>query len=272
MGKMEQKISTTTLVYSLLVASISSLLFGFNLTFASLVEPFVGKEGSIIKMSRFSWAVFKAVNLIGGLCGNLLINNFNFPRKYVLVLANTISVIGYSTILLKYTVLLITGRFITGIGIGIIASTVPAYLGSISSYNNRGMICSFHQLFITLGVLVGYLYDYIFSGKDQMNLSVVLIVSFIIVHSLALLLISSGRHTINKGKSLNELLSNKKALKSIIMSMIFHAGQQLSGIQAIVMSSKTIFSGSDQEKNTKTIILGVAQFVTTFVELDLLRS
>ncbi|KAL1404875.1 hypothetical protein Q8F55_008486 [Vanrija albida] len=56
--------------------------------------------------------------------------------------------------------LMMVGRFITGIGTGIEASTVPPYLSEICPPHKRGRLVSSAPLFIGIGIVIAFWFDY----------------------------------------------------------------------------------------------------------------
>lgn len=52
------------------------------------------------------------------------------------------------------------GRFITGIGTGIETSTVPMYQAELSRAHNRGRLVCSEALFVGVGIVVAYWFDY----------------------------------------------------------------------------------------------------------------
>ncbi|KAK9312100.1 general substrate transporter [Lipomyces starkeyi] len=63
--------------------------------------------------------------------------------------------------------MLITGRLIGGLCIGLTSSLVPVYQSEIAPHKIRGRVVSFQQFAITGGVLIQYLIEYGFSYLDS---------------------------------------------------------------------------------------------------------
>lgn len=63
--------------------------------------------------------------------------------------------------------ILIIGRVITGLALGMASVTAPIYISEISKADSRGRMVTFNTLAITLGTLTAYLADYIYSFKDS---------------------------------------------------------------------------------------------------------
>ncbi|XP_050204543.1 probable polyol transporter 4 isoform X2 [Mercurialis annua] len=59
---------------------------------------------------------------------------------------------------------LIIGRFLAGIGIGFGVMIAPIYIAEISPSVARGSLTSFPEIFINLGILLGYVSNYAFSN------------------------------------------------------------------------------------------------------------
>ncbi len=59
--------------------------------------------------------------------------------------------------------MLVAGRIIVGLGIGLSSSTVPVYISEVAPADARGWQVSLFQLAITVGILLAYLVDYAFA-------------------------------------------------------------------------------------------------------------
>jgi len=61
---------------------------------------------------------------------------------------------------------LVLGRMLSGVAIGTSSVVAPMFLAEISQKERRGGIVSLHQLSITIGILVGYLANYMIDEED----------------------------------------------------------------------------------------------------------
>ena len=52
------------------------------------------------------------------------------------------------------------GRFVTGIGTGIETSTVPMYQSELCDAKSRGRLVSSEALFVGVGIVIAYWFDY----------------------------------------------------------------------------------------------------------------
>ena len=64
-------------------------------------------------------------------------------------------------------VMLVTGRIIVGIGIGLASFTVPLYISEVAPKEQRGWMVSLNQLVATIGILIAYAVDFGFSASGQ---------------------------------------------------------------------------------------------------------
>ncbi|RWW34226.1 hypothetical protein GW17_00001016 [Ensete ventricosum] len=62
---------------------------------------------------------------------------------------------------------LILGRLLAGVGIGFGVMIAPVYIAEISPTVSRGSFTSFPEIFINLGILLGYISNYVFSGLSE---------------------------------------------------------------------------------------------------------
>jgi len=59
-------------------------------------------------------------------------------------------------------VLLMAGRFVVGLGVGLASVVAPVLIAEMAQEHNRGKLTTMHQLFVTVGILfsglVGFMY------------------------------------------------------------------------------------------------------------------
>lgn len=91
-------------------------------------------------------------------------------RRYTIVLASIIFLIG--AVLMGYGpnyAVLMAGRCISGVGVGFALMIAPVYSAEISSPTSRGTLASLPELCISLGILLGYVSNFVF-GKLTLKL------------------------------------------------------------------------------------------------------
>ncbi|KAB1207244.1 Polyol transporter 5 [Morella rubra] len=85
-------------------------------------------------------------------------------RRYTIVVAQAIFFTG--AILMGFATnyaFLMAGRFVAGVGVGFAVMIAPVYTAEISPASTRGFISSFPDVFINVGILLGYVSNYAFS-------------------------------------------------------------------------------------------------------------
>src|SRR5207245_4127545 len=101
---------------------------------------------------------------VGALSGGRLAGLFG--RRFMLLITALIFVVGAIVCAAAPSLsVLVFGRLIVGLGIGLASSTVPIYISEVSPAQTRGWQVSLFQLAITIGILAAYLVDYTFSGS-----------------------------------------------------------------------------------------------------------
>jgi MFS family permease len=102
---------------------------------------------------------------IGALSGGHLADRLGRRR---ILLATSGVFIGGAVICALATSLgmLLIGRVVVGLGIGLASITVPLYISEASPARARGWQVSLFQLAITIGIVCGYLVDLAFSRSE----------------------------------------------------------------------------------------------------------
>jgi sugar porter (SP) family MFS transporter len=144
-------------------AGLGGLLFGYDTGVISGAELFLKSDFSlsvpaleVIVSGVLAGAAVGA--LAGGRLGDL------FGRRTLLIVTAIIFALG--ALLCAFTPsvgILIAGRVIVGLAIGLSSSAVPVYISEVSPPATRGWMVSLFQLAITLGILLAYLVDYAFA-------------------------------------------------------------------------------------------------------------
>ncbi|XP_020524643.1 probable polyol transporter 4 isoform X2 [Amborella trichopoda] len=86
-------------------------------------------------------------------------------RKWTMGLAAIVFQSGAALMAMapSFTILMV-GRLLAGIGIGFGVMIAPVYIAEISPAVTRGALTSFPEIFINVGILLGYVSNYAFSG------------------------------------------------------------------------------------------------------------
>ncbi|CAI0549797.1 unnamed protein product [Linum tenue] len=107
--------------------------------------------------------ILSIVSLFGSLAGGRTSDHIG--RKWTMALAAVVFQSGaiVMTFAPSFQILMI-GRFLAGVGIGLGVMIAPVYIAEISPTVARGSLTSFPEIFINLGILLGYVSNYAFSG------------------------------------------------------------------------------------------------------------
>ncbi|XP_027197805.2 trehalose transporter 1-like protein [Dermatophagoides pteronyssinus] len=237
--------------------------------------------------------------LFGSLFSGIIIDHFG--RRIILRTLAIPFTIGWLIISFAQSFLtIIFGRVITGICVGIIASTVPGYVANIVTPNRRGFLGTCFQLLCSIGALSAACFGTIFSWN---RLSLISIIP-VIISSIGMCFAPESPIRLvqrNQSKaalqSLKRLRSNgsdimaelielenrikssrqlhvKSSIKSLfkrpdvyhplIIGVMLQFFQQFSGINAIMFYLVSIFidSGSNIDPQLASIVVNFALFIS----------
>jgi len=146
------------------VAALGGLLFGYDTGVISGALLFIREA---LALSPTMQGVVVAIVLAGAAVGAAVAGALSdrFGRRRVILGAALLFVAGgiLCAIAAQLTVLLV-GRVLVGLAIGIASMLTPLYLAEIAPARDRGAIVSLNQLCITIGILVSYLVGFAFAS------------------------------------------------------------------------------------------------------------
>ena len=139
------------------VAALGGLLFGYDTGVISGALLFIRQ---VMHLSATVQGIVVAVVLAGAAIGAAAAGTLSdrIGRRRVILYAALLFVVGalFSAVASEM-ILLIVGRFLVGLAIGVASMLTPLYLAEIAPAQDRGAVVSLNQLCITLGILVSYL-------------------------------------------------------------------------------------------------------------------
>jgi SP family galactose:H+ symporter-like MFS transporter len=144
-------------------AALGGLLFGYDTGVISGAELFFKND---FTLSTFALEVIVSGVLAGAAAGALAGGRLAdlFGRRKLLIATAIIFAAGAIVCALASSAaMLIVGRIIVGLGIGLSSGTVPVYISEVSPANARGWQVSLFQLAITVGILLAYIVYYAFA-------------------------------------------------------------------------------------------------------------
>ncbi|WAR25198.1 MYCT-like protein [Mya arenaria] len=282
-------------------SAIGGFLFGYDTGVVSgamllLKDKFklTSFEEEIIVSVTIGFAFLFA--LIGGWM------NDKFGRKLTTIIASFVFTIGAGVLAAAYaTWMLIVGRAILGIGIGLASMTVPVYIAECAPPHLRGRLVTMNNLFITGGQCIASIVDGLFSYDKENGWrymlgiaavpSIVQMIGFLFLPESPRWLVANGKsdrarvvlENIRGSKQINDemreverIMRTPAVRKALIVGCGLQLFQQLSGINTVMYYSATIIKMSGVRKQSDAIWLAAGtagvNFVFTIVALFLLAA
>lgn len=149
------------------VVTIGGILFGYNLTVIAGALLMIQDAWSLTAIE--SGIVVSSV-MAGAMLGSLISGSLAsaFGRRYVLMMTTVIFIVGSAVSGLADDVaMLVIGRFVNGVAMGVTVSIVPLYIAEISPSSIRGRLNSILHLAIVIGSLVAYLANTLFMAQED---------------------------------------------------------------------------------------------------------
>jgi sugar porter (SP) family MFS transporter len=293
------------------VAALCGLLFGYDTGIISGALLFLQHD---FHLSASGSGLIVSVVPLGALLGAISSGRLTdlIGRRSMLLLDAAIFILGTTLSATAHGVeVLVVGRFIVGVGVGIASYISPLYISEIAPTKFRGMLITLHQVFMSFGFLSAYLVNYYFAkdGNWQWMFgtgaipAVVLFVGALYLPESPRWLLSSGRRekavkTLDRiygagSAAATEMLEvatlqrqeeprNWRFLLSpqvrpilmIILGLIIL--QQIVGINAILYYAPNIFLlagfGDAHSAILATVGLGIAGFIFTTLALPLVDT
>ncbi|CAN1255640.1 Polyol transporter 5 [Linum perenne] len=146
-----------------ILASMTSILLGYDIGVMSGAAIFIKDE---FKISDVQVEVLVGMLNIYSLIGSAAAGRTSdwIGRRYTIVVAGVIFFVG--ALLMGFATnyaFLTVGRFVAGIGVGYALMIAPVYTAEVSPASSRGFLTSFPEVFINIGILLGYVSNYAFS-------------------------------------------------------------------------------------------------------------
>ncbi|BAF16190.1 probable polyol transporter 4 [Oryza sativa Japonica Group] len=296
-------------------ASLNSVLLGYDVGVMSGCILFIQRDLHINEVQQeVLVGCLSFISLLGSLAGGRTSDAVG--RKWTIGLAAIVFQAGAAVMTLapSFEVLMV-GRLLAGVGIGFGVMIAPVYIAEISPAASRGSFTSFPEIFINLGILLGYISNYAFSGlPDHVSWRVMLAVGILPSVSIAFALLvipESPRWLVMKNRAdearevllkvtdsedeAKERLAEIEAAAAVasagkygdktvwqeltrpspvirrmlITGLGIQCFQQITGIDALVYYSPTIFrdAGITTESQLLVATVAVGFFKTAFIAL-----
>lgn len=157
------KLNKYALVCALL-ASTNSILLGYDIGVISGAVLYIREN---LKITSIQEEILVGSLNVCSLIGSLLSGKTSdlIGRRYTIVLAAATFFVGALLMGLAPSYpFLMAGRVVAGIGVGYSLMIAPVYTAEISPAMTRGFLSSLPEVFITVGILLGYVVNYALSG------------------------------------------------------------------------------------------------------------
>ena len=292
-----------------MLSGISGMLFGYDTGVISGANKLIKSQ---FMLSDFMNGLVVSAVLIGAIIGAFFGGKLadRYGRRNMIIIAAIIfggSAIG--TALSPNVIVLIIGRIVVGIAIGMASFIAPLYVSELSPPKIRGSLVSFNQLFITIGIVISYLVDLALASLFPINgwrymfglaaiPAVILLVAMIFMPSSPRWLVNDGkadlaRSTLIKirrkedvSDELNEITislnKQKGGIKELFSPLIKPAMivgislaifQQVTGINTVIYYTPVIFQSAGLPFSVSllgTVYVGLVNVGFTLLALFLL--
>jgi MFS transporter, SP family, galactose:H+ symporter len=301
------KQSRTTAVFTCILAALAGLMFGLDIGVISGASQFIQKDFQVSDQV-IEWIV--SAMMLGAAMGALGAAWMSawLGRKRSLILGATLFVAGSLLCGGAWSPqTLIVARFILGLAIGIATFNAPLYLAEVAPENIRGAMISLYQLMITIGILVAFLSDTVFSysGNWRWMLGVIAIPGALFLLGL-FLLPDSPRWLMMRGRTqqatdvlrrlrgdetlvTREIADIAEQLKtpqrgwhlfqenanfrrSVGLGVLLQLMQQFTGMNVVMYYAPRIFQNMGYDTHSQlwfTAIVGLTNVLATFIAIGL---
>ncbi|KAK3585501.1 hypothetical protein CHS0354_003354 [Potamilus streckersoni] len=285
------------LFFAAACAFLGPLSFGYVIGYSSPAIPILEKEGLLDK-NTVAW--FASLMTVGALAGGPFAGWCieKIGRKKTIFWSSLPFILGWLFIATANSAtFLLIGRFLCGFSSGMVTVCVPVYIAEISTKSLRGTLGAGVQLIITVGILVAYALGMklkwnvmAFLGVIPATLTMLAMIfvpetpRWLIMQNRktdALQALSSlrGPHTDveDECRDIEEGIDSKESfywsefrrpelLRPLRISVLIMVFQQLSGINAIMFYTVSIFKSAGLENSEgATVMIGAVQVVSTFL-------
>jgi MFS family permease len=267
----EEKL-TFSIIFSALIAALGGFLFGYNTSVISGALLFLSKEFALQPEKE---GVLVSIILLGALLGSCTggVITDRLGRRKTLILTGITYCIGTMGVALSKDVgMLLIGRFITGIGVGLGSMAVPLYLAETAPTRWRGALVSLNQLMITVGILAAYLINYAFSSSGNWRWMFGLAIIPTLFQIAGMCYLPESIHFSQEERKIRGKLST--IMRALVIGILLSAFQQITGINAVIYYASKIFQMAGYTNASSatfvTIGIGIINVIATLLSVWLL--
>jgi SP family galactose:H+ symporter-like MFS transporter len=298
------KLTRRALVVCLL-AALAGLMFGLDIGVISGALSFIAKTFDVGRRTQ-EWVV--SAMMAGAAIGALLAApmSFRFGRKWSLIIAAMMFVAGSLVCALAPSIgVLIAGRVVLGLAIGVAAFVAPLYLSESAPEEVRGSMISLYQLMITIGIFLAFISDSLlsYSGNWRVMLGIiavpglVFLIGMFFVPDTARWLMLRGRTDLAraalaelgrdpahaereiaeidaqlrlKQQGFEMFRDNPNFRRSVLLGVGLQIVQQFTGINVLMYYAPEIFKGAGfglHAASWATAVVGATNVLATFIAI-----
>ncbi|XP_076055625.1 facilitated trehalose transporter Tret1-like [Oratosquilla oratoria] len=296
-------------LFATLVASMGTFSMGTVIGYAApaspqLVDNSTHVSNLHITLEENTWfsSTMSIGALAGGPLGGVLMKSLG--RKGTIIASCIPYLSGWILIAFAQNfAMLLSGRILTGLSVGISSVMVTTFVAEFSSANFRGALCSVPQLNISLGILYAFTFGAALNHWPWLAVvcmlpTVMHLIGAFFIKESPYVLLAKGKNeeareslhfyrgknynVENEMKYINDFLDATKQknlqlkdlkkpyiLKPLLISLPLMFFQQFSGINAITFNVIFIFkeAGSTLPDSLSSIIIGIMQVVGTGISI-----
>jgi SP family myo-inositol transporter-like MFS transporter 13 len=148
----ELKVNKAYIAFMVFFAAIGGFLFGYDTSVIAGANLYIDED--FPKVTNFQKELIVSMTLLGAAIGSLTGGPTadKFGRKFTIFVADVMFTGGCACMAFAPSIpVLIIGRFIVGLGVGIAAMVVPVYLAEVAPRSIRGTIVNLNVVFIATG-------------------------------------------------------------------------------------------------------------------------
>ena len=188
-------------VFITFAAGMAGLLFGLDIGVISGALPFITTHFELTSRLQ-EWVV--STMMLGAALGAISTGwiSFKLGRKKSLMSGAALFVLGsIGSACAPNVPILLISRVMLGFAVGIASYVAPLYLSEMAEKEDRGKLISMYQMMVTIGILVAFISDTIFSygGHWRMMLGIISVPALLLMISV-FGLPDSPRWLASKGK------------------------------------------------------------------------
>ena len=291
------------------IAALGGILYGYDLGVISGALLFMKSDLGLTdpQMSLIVGAVLgggSLATLVGGPLADAI------GRKITIMVSAAVFIVGAIIVpLAPDFTLVMVGRLVQGVGVGLITIVVPLYVVEVVPAALRGRSVTLFQLFLTFGILLGYVVGYAFNAShDWRAMFATILIPAVLFLLTALIAPKSPRWLYHAGKrdkarelmlrtqspeevdiTLRELEKTAGAAdtrnswvllvkpgyrKAFLIALAIGILNQLTGINTILQFNTLILHESGLHSGAAAILgsvgVGLTNFVITIIALSLI--